>query len=68
VGPIVALALETDGEGLGVFFTTQAKVRIEAKRLYGTAGAGTYFRIGEHQRCGGSSFLPWLGAQCSGGK
>jgi hypothetical protein len=52
VGTIVALALETDGDGNTyqpvVAFTTQDKIRIEAKSLYGTAEAGTYFRIGEH--------------------
>jgi hypothetical protein len=45
------LALETDGDGNiykpVVAFTTQDKVPIEAKSLYGTAEAGTYFRIGE---------------------
>jgi hypothetical protein len=51
VGTIVALALETDGEGDTykpvVAFTTQDNLRIEAKSLYGTGEAGTYFRVGE---------------------
>ncbi|RZJ93224.1 MAG: hypothetical protein EOO60_05280 [Hymenobacter sp.] len=51
VGIIVALALETDGEGNTykpmVAFTTKANVRIEAKSMVGSGEAGTYFRIGE---------------------
>jgi hypothetical protein len=51
VGTIVALALETDGEGDTykpvVAFTTQNNVCIEAKSSYGTGEAGTYFRVGE---------------------
>jgi hypothetical protein len=51
VGTIVALALETDGDGNTykpvVAFTTQENVRIEARSMYGTGDAGTYFRVGE---------------------
>jgi hypothetical protein len=51
VGTIVALALEIDGEGDTykpvVAFTTQDQVRIEAKSMFGTGEAGTYFRLGE---------------------
>jgi hypothetical protein len=52
VGTIVAFAVETDGEGTTykpiVAFTTQDNMRIEAKSMYGTGEAGTYFRVGEH--------------------
>jgi hypothetical protein len=51
MGTIVALALKTDGEGDSytpvVAFTTRDDIRVEAKSLYGTGAAGTYFRVGE---------------------
>jgi hypothetical protein len=50
-GTIIALALETDGEGDTykpvVAFTTKANICIEAKSMFGLGEAGTYFRIGE---------------------
>jgi hypothetical protein len=50
-GTIVALELITDGDGDTykpvVAFTTRQGVRIEAKSMYGTAEAGTYYRVGE---------------------
>jgi hypothetical protein len=51
-GTIVALALEIDSEGGDTYkpvvaFTTRNNLRVEAKSLYGTREAGTYFRVGE---------------------
>ena len=50
-GTIVALERTTDGDGETykpvVAFTTQQGVRIEAKSMYGTPEAGTYYRVGE---------------------
>jgi hypothetical protein len=50
-GTIVALERTADGDGVTykpvVAFTTREGVRIEAKSMYGTGEAGTYFRVGE---------------------
>ena len=50
-GTIVALKLNTVGDGDTykpvVAFTTRQGVRIEAKSMYGTGEAGTYYQVGE---------------------